>query len=56
MEEVTYWNKEIETAPREKLEELQLAKFREQMQYVYERSPMYKRKYEEAGIICLYST
>lgn len=50
MEKVTYWNKELETLPREKLEEIQLQRFREQMQYLYERSPMYRRKYDEAGI------
>jgi phenylacetate-CoA ligase len=50
MEKVTYWNKEMETLPREKLEALQLQRFRERMQYVYERSPMYRRKYDEAGI------
>ena len=50
MEEVTYWNKETETLPREKLEELQLQRFRERMQYLYDKSPMYKRKYDEAGI------
>lgn len=50
MEPVAYWNKEIETVPRERLEEIQLQRFRERMQYVYDRSPMYKRKYDEAGI------
>jgi hypothetical protein len=40
MEPVTYWNKELETLPREKLEELQLRRFRKQMQYVYDHSPM----------------
>ena len=50
MEEVAYWKKEIETLPREKLEELRLQRFRNQMQYVYDRSPMYKRKYDEAGV------
>ena len=50
MKQVTYWNEEMETLSREKLEELQLQRFRERMQYVYERSPMYKRKYDEAGI------
>lgn len=50
MEEVTFWREETETLPREKLEELQLQRFRERMQYVYERSPFYKRKYDEAGI------
>jgi len=50
MEQVTYWKKEIETLPREKLEGVQLQRFRERMQYVYERSPMYKRKYDKARI------
>jgi phenylacetate-CoA ligase len=50
MEPVTYWKKEMETLPREQLKELQLHRFRERMQYVYDRSPMYRRKYDEAGI------
>ena len=50
MEPVNYWNKQMETLPREKLEELQLQRFRERMQYVYDHSPMYRRKYDEAGI------
>ncbi len=50
MEEVAYWNKEVETLPREKLVELQLQRFKDQMQYVYDRSPMYRRKYDDAGI------
>ena len=50
MEPVTYWNKPMETLSREKLEELQLQRFRERMQYVYDRSPLYQRKYDEAGI------
>jgi phenylacetate-CoA ligase len=50
MEPVIYWDKEQETLPREKLEELQLQRFKERMQYVYARSPMYQRKYDEAGI------
>jgi phenylacetate-CoA ligase len=50
MEEVRYWQEETETLPREKLEALQLKRFRERMAYVYKYSPMYKRKYDEAGI------
>ncbi len=50
METVLYWQKEIETLPREKLEELQLQRFRAQMRYVYERSPFYRRKFDAAGI------
>lgn len=50
MEEVTYWNKEMETLPRERLEELQLKRFRERMQYLYDRSPMFRRKYDESRV------
>ena len=50
MEEVIYWDKERETLPREKLADLQLSLFKRQMQYVWDRSPFYRRKYEEAGI------
>jgi phenylacetate-CoA ligase len=50
MENVTYWRKNLETMPREKLEEFQLHRFKDRMKYVYEHSPMYRRKYEQAGI------
>jgi phenylacetate-CoA ligase len=50
MEEVKYWNKEMETLPRDRLEAIQLERFRERMAYLYEKSPMYRRKYDEAGI------
>ncbi len=50
MEPVTYWDKQTETLARAKLEELQLQRFRERMQYVYDRSPMYKHKYDAAGL------
>ena len=50
MKQVRYWNKELETLPREKREALQLERFRERMAYVYDNSPMYKRKYDQAGI------
>lgn len=50
MQDVTYWNEAVETLPREKLEQLQLRRFQDQMAYIYDRSPMYHRKYDEAGI------
>lgn len=50
MEPVVYWRKEIETLPRKRLEEIQLQRFKERMHYVYERSPMYRRKFDEARI------
>jgi phenylacetate-CoA ligase len=51
VEGVSYWRRELETLPREQLEALQLERFRKQMAYVYERSPFYKRKFDEAGIL-----
>ncbi len=50
MEKVTYWNREMETLPRKRLEELQLTRFRERMQHLYDCSPMFRRKYEKAGV------
>lgn len=50
MNRLRYWNKELETMSREKREALQLERFRERMAYVYAKSPMYKQKYDEAGI------
>ena len=41
----TMWKPDLETMPREKLEERQLKLFRKQMHYVIEESPFYKRKF-----------
>ena len=45
-----YWEKELETASRRDLENLQLSLFKGKMQYVYDNSPMYRQKYDQAGI------
>jgi phenylacetate-CoA ligase len=50
MEKVMMYKPELETMPRDQLLEYQLNLFRKQMAYVYERSPMYHRKFDEAGI------
>ena len=50
MNQVRYWDKALETMPREKRENLQLERFKERMGYVYHKSPMYRKKYDEAGI------
>ena len=50
MEEITYWHRETETLPRERLQLLQLQLFKELMAYVYERSPFYRRKFDKANI------
>ncbi|OGO40518.1 MAG: phenylacetate--CoA ligase [Chloroflexi bacterium RBG_16_57_8] len=45
-----YWNPILETASPEKLHELQLRKFREIVQWAYERSAFHHRLYHEAGL------
>jgi phenylacetate-CoA ligase len=50
MQKVIMWKPELETMPRGKLLEYQLNLFRKQMAYVYERAPMYKRKFDQAGV------
>lgn len=41
---------DIETMPRESLRDLQGQRLREQVAYVYENSPFYRRKYDEVGL------
>jgi len=41
---------ELETMPRDKLVDYQLNLFRKQMAHLYDRSPMYKRKFDEARV------
>lgn len=50
MEQVMYWKKTLETLPRDQLRDRQLKLFQDRMAYVYERSPMYRRKFDQAGI------
>ena len=50
MEKVIMHQPELETMPREVLQEYQLELFRKQMAYVYERAPMYKRKFDQVGV------
>ncbi len=45
-----YWEEELETANRRDLEERQLSLFKHQMQYVYDNSIMYRKKFDRAGI------
>ncbi|MFB6078887.1 MAG: phenylacetate--CoA ligase family protein [Halarchaeum sp.] len=44
------WNPALETMDREELRELQVARFREQLEHVYENSPFYREKLDEAGV------
>jgi phenylacetate-CoA ligase len=50
MKEIKMWKPELETLPREELEERQLTYFRKQMKYVMEKSPFYKKKFKDAGV------
>lgn len=50
MEKVIMFKPELETLSREALLDYQLGLFRKQMAYVYERAPMYKRKFDQAGV------
>ena len=45
-----YWNPILETLPLEKLQKLQLVKFKNLFEFAYENSPFYRRLYKEAGI------
>ena len=50
MTEHVYWRPELECMGRPALEQHQLAKLRQQLAYVSERSPLYRRKFAAAGI------
>ena len=45
-----YYQPEIETMPVEQLKELQSKRLVEQVQYVYDRVPFYKKRMQEAGL------
>jgi phenylacetate-CoA ligase len=47
---IEYWNPTLETLDPERLRALQLRKFQKVVSWVYERSPLYRRKYEAAGL------
>jgi phenylacetate-CoA ligase len=45
-----YWNPILETMSVEKLKELQLVKFKRILKWAYDRSKLYRKLYEEAGL------
>ncbi|MBN1255341.1 MAG: phenylacetate--CoA ligase family protein [Deltaproteobacteria bacterium] len=49
LSEQAYWNPITETLPQEKLQTLQLKKFKRIVVLAYEHSPFYNRLYKEAG-------
>jgi phenylacetate-CoA ligase len=50
MDDSVYWNPILETMPREKLQQLQLKKFKETFTWGYEHSKFYHKLYTDAGI------
>ncbi len=45
-----YWNPILETLPREKIQALQLKKFRRMVKWAYDNSPFYRRFYQQEGL------
>ena len=45
-----YWDEELETMPREKLEQLQLELLKEELLFAYENSIYYKRSFDKSGV------
>lgn len=50
LKDVRYFQKEIETMPREEIEALQLHKMKKLISYVYERVPFYKKRLDSVGM------
>ena len=50
MSDQVYWNPVLETLPREKLQNLQLHKFRRIFKWTYENSKFHNALYKAAGI------
>jgi phenylacetate-CoA ligase len=44
------WNEKAELMPRKDLHKLQWQRLKKQMLYVYEKSPLYRRKFDEIGV------
>ncbi len=45
-----FWNREIETLDRKELEKLQLERLKGILEWVYNRVPFYKDRFDEAGV------
>ena len=45
-----YWNRKIETMPRQDIKKYQLQKLKEQVNYCYEKSSFYRRKFDAVGL------
>lgn len=47
---MTFWEKDVETLKKEKLESLQLKRLKFIARYCYENSPFYRKKFREVGV------
>lgn len=45
-----YWDEEIETMPRTKLKEYQLSLLKDMLELTYNKSPYYRRIFDEKGV------
>jgi phenylacetate-CoA ligase len=45
-----YWNQKIETMPRQDIKNYQLQKLKEQINYCYEKSRFYRKKFDDANL------
>ena len=45
-----YWDREIETAPREKIEKIQLERLKSMVKYVYESNSVYRKEFDLRGV------
>jgi len=50
MSEKKYWEEELETLPRPKLEQLQLKRLQDHLSFAYQRSPYYRQAFDAAGV------
>lgn len=49
MAERRFWNEKMESLPLDEIRAIQLRKLQTQAKYVYENSPLYRKKFEDAG-------
>jgi phenylacetate-CoA ligase len=50
MPDNAFWNRDVETLPRSRLEALQLERLRRQIARCYDGSPFYREKFDRAGV------
>jgi len=45
-----YWDEDLETMPRDKLEKLEGEKLQEMVAWAYDRTTLYRHKFDQAGV------